>query len=234
MSRILMVVTGADSIELNDGTTHRTGFWAEELVVAHRSLTQAGHQVSLATPGGARPPVDPSSIDPSTVGSQEQVSDFLRYLGSIETWLNAPESLAEIDAATFDAVVLPGGHGPMADLAFDPDLGKLLTAANGRGALIAPFCHGPAGLLSAIDDDGTFAFVGRHMTGFTTEEELTGGLGASSPWFVADRLSDLGAIVEDGKPWMSHVVRDGNLITGQNPQSSEAVAAAINEALAAQ
>lgn len=231
MSRILMVVTAADSIDLADGTTHRTGFWAEELVVAHRALTEAGHQIALATPAGKRPPIDPGSIDPSVAGGQERVDEFLRYLDSIETWLSAPATLAEVDVADFDAVVLPGGHGPMTDLAFDPDLGKLLIEANERRTLIAPFCHGPAGLLSAIGADGKFAFAGRHMTGFTTEEELAGGLGAKSPWFVTDRLSDLGALIEDGQPWTSHVVTDGNLITGQNPQSSEAVATAIIEAL---
>lgn len=231
MSHILMVVTAADSIDLTDGTPHRTGFWAEELVVPHRSLTEAGHQITLATPNGMRPPIDPGSVNPSVVGSQERVDEFLRYLASIETWLSAPNALTAVDVTDFDAVVLPGGHGPMADLAFDPDLGRLLIDANGRGTLIAPFCHGPAGLLSAIGPDGAFAFAGRRMTGFTTEEELTGGLGALSPWFVTDRLSDLGALIEDGQPWTSHIVRDGNLITGQNPQSSEAVAAAIIEAL---
>lgn len=231
MSRILMVVTAADTVELADGTPHQTGFWAEELVIAHRSLTAAGHQITLATPAGQRPPVDPGSLDPSVAGGQEHVDEFRGYLDSIETWLSAATALDAIDPADFDAIVLPGGHGPMTDLAFDPDLGRLLIAANDRGTLIAPFCHGPAGLLSAIGADGAFAFAGRRMTGFTNEEELTGGLGTNSPWFVTDRLSDLGAIIEDAQPWTSHVVRDGNLLTGQNPQSSEAVSEAINEAL---
>lgn len=232
MSRILMVVTAADSVDLADGTPHPTGFWAEELVVSHRLLTEAGHRVTVATPAGKRPSVDPASLEPSVAGGQTRVDGFRRYLHSIEAWLSTPVVLEAIDITDFDAVVVPGGHGPMTDLAFDPDLGTRLIEANKRGILIVPFCHGPAGLLSAISADGTFAFAGRHLTAFTNDEEMAGGLGANSPWSVADRLSDLGAIVEDGRPWTSHVVRDGNLITGQNPQSSEDVSAALIRALA--
>lgn len=233
MSRILMVVTAADTLVLADGTTHRTGFWAEELIVARHVLAAAGHDVVLATPGGQRPPVDPASLDPSVIGGDERAEEFRASLDASAAWLDAPVALDTIAQEDFDAIVLPGGHGPMNDLASDPALGRILIDANDREALIAPFCHGPAGLLSAVTKDGVFAFTGRRLTAFTREEELTGGLGANAPWFVTDRLRDLGAIVEDGAPWTSHVVRDRNLITGQNPQSSAAVAEAINAALSA-
>ncbi|MFK4790850.1 type 1 glutamine amidotransferase domain-containing protein [Microbacterium sp. ZW T5_56] len=231
MSRILMVVTAADTLVLADGTTHRTGFWAEELIVARRLLAAAGHDIVLATPGGRRPPVDPASLDPSVIGGDERAEEFRASLDASDAWLGVPVALDAIAHEEFDAIVLPGGHGPMNDLASDPTLGRILVDANDREALIAPFCHGPAGLLSAVDDDGHFTFAGRRMTAFTREEELTGGLGTNTPWFVTDRLSDLGAIIEDAAPWTSHVVRDRNLITGQNPQSSAAVAEAINAAL---
>lgn len=226
-----MVVTAADTLVLADGTTHPTGFWAEELVVARRLLAEAGHDIVLATPGGRRPPVDPASLNASVVGGEDRAEEFRASLEASAAWLDAPVALATIAQEEFDAIVLPGGHGPMHDLASDPDLGRILIDANDRGALIAPFCHGPAGLLSAVTDDGRFAFGGRRMTGFTREEELTGGLGTNAPWFVTDRLSDLGAIIEDGAAWTSHVVRDRNLISGQNPQSSAAVAEAVNAAL---
>lgn len=231
MTRILMIVTAADALELADGSLHRTGFWAEELVVAHRSLTGAGADVVVATPGGAPAPVDPGSLSAELIGDEAKVEEFRDYLDGIAAELASPASIAELDATGFDAVVLPGGHGPMADLASDPAVGAALIAADRADVLIAPFCHGPAALLSATGDDGAFAFAGRRLTVFTDEEERTGGLGEGTPWFVAATLADLGARVEGGEPWASHVVRDGNLISGQNPQSSVAVAEALLAAL---
>ncbi|MGX5695853.1 type 1 glutamine amidotransferase domain-containing protein [Agromyces soli] len=231
MPRILMIVTAADSIELADGTLHPTGFWAEELVVAHRALASAGAEIVVATPGGAPAPVDPGSLAADVVGDAAKAEEFRDYLRGIAAELDAPAAIAELDATAFDALVLPGGHGPMVDLAADPAVGAALVAADAAQLLIAPFCHGPAALLSAGTPDG-FAFAGRRLTVFTDEEERTGGLGARTPWFVADALMKRGAVVESGAPWSSHVVRDGNLITGQNPQSSAAVAAALLAAIA--
>jgi putative intracellular protease/amidase len=232
MSHILMAVSAADSLELADGTQHPTGFWAEELVVAHRALKASGADITIATPGGKKPTVDPGSLNPEIVGGEKRVREFERYLTEIAAELEAPAALSAVHVANFDAVVLPGGHGPMADLATDPDLGALLIEANDAGAIIAPFCHGPAGLLSATAKDGSFAFAGRQLTVFTDEEELTGGTGKNTPWLVATTLAERGAIVKAGPAWSSYVVRDGNLISGQNPQSSEAVAAAVVAALA--
>lgn len=233
MSRVLMVVSAADTLVLTDGTAHPTGFWAEELVVAHRTLSQAGHEVVVATPGGARPTVDPVSLDEKTVGSAGKVEDLQAYLREIGTALDAPAALEGVDVSGFDAVVLPGGHGPMVDLAVDPALGRLLAQADESGLVIAPFCHGPAALLSATNDDGGFVFAGRRLAVFTDEEERTGGTGETTPWFVATRLRERGAVVEEGPAWSSFVVRDGNLVSGQNPQSSEAVAQAVLDALGA-
>lgn len=233
MSRILLVATAADSITLADGTEHPTGFWAEELVTAYRDLSEAGHEIVIASPGGARPPVDPGSTTAEGVGDAEKAADLRAYLDAISAHLDAAVPLAGIDVTEFDAVVIPGGHGPMVDLATDTDLGALLVAAVDRDTIIAPFCHGPAALLSATRADGSFAFAGRRMTVFTNEEELTGGLGEKNPWFVADALAERGAVIERGDAWASVVVRDGSLISGQNPQSSEAVSRAVVEALAA-
>lgn len=223
MSRILLAITAADSLRLKDGTDHATGFWAEELVVAHRELTAAGHEVVLATPGGRRAPVDPGSL------AVEGGAEFERYLEGISEELEHPAVLGGIEG--FDAIVLPGGHGPMADLATDPVLGRILVDAVDHGVVVAPFCHGPAALLSATRDDGSFAFAGRRVAVFTDAEELAGGLGDNAPWFVASTLAERGAVLDTGAPWSSHVVVDGALISGQNPQSSAAVAAAVLEAM---
>jgi putative intracellular protease/amidase len=232
MANILMVVSAADSLTMKDGSEHPTGFWAEELVVSHQSLIEAGNTVHLATPGGRKPTVDQVSLAAESAGGEERAQNFRNYLEKIDGELAQPLVLADVDITAYDAVVLPGGHGPMADLYKDADLGRLLVAADKDGKIIAPFCHGPAGLLSATDDDGGFAFKGRRLTVFTNEEELGGGTGENTPWLVEDALKEKGAVIENGAAWTSHVVRDANLITGQNPQSSEDVAKEVIRALA--
>jgi putative intracellular protease/amidase len=231
MANILMVVSAADSLTMKDGSEHPTGYWAEELVVSHQFLTEAGNTVHIATPGGRKPTVDQVSLAAESAGGDERAQGFKDYIAKIDSELAHPLVLADVDIASYDAVVMPGGHGPMADLYKDADLGRLLVAANKDGKIIAPFCHGPAGLLSATDDDGGFAFKGRRLTVFTNEEELGGGTGENTPWLVEDALKEKGAVVENGAAWSSNVVRDGNLITGQNPQSSEDVAKEVLAAL---
>lgn len=231
MANILMVVSAADSLTMRDGSQHPTGFWAEELVVSHQELIKAGHTVHIATPGGAKPTVDQVSLQADQAGGQERADGFRSYLDQIDGELSSPLVLADVDLSGYDAVVMPGGHGPMADLYQDASLGKLLTQANNDGKIIAPFCHGPAGLLSAVDGDGTFAFAGRRVTVFTNEEELGGGTGENTPWFVEDELKNKGAVVDNGGAWTSHVIRDGNLISGQNPQSSADLAQEVIKAL---
>jgi putative intracellular protease/amidase len=232
MANILMVVSAADSLTMRDGSAHPTGYWAEELVVSHQVLLNAGHTVHIATPGGAKPTVDEVSLAAESAGGQDRADSFRKYIAGLDAELSAPLALADVEPSGYDAIVLPGGHGPMTDLYRDADLGKLLVAANTAGKVIAPFCHGPAGLLSATDDAGNFAFAGRRLTVFTNEEELGGGTGPNTPWFVEDALTEKGAIVENAAAWSSHVVRDGNLISGQNPQSSEDVAKEVLKALA--
>jgi putative intracellular protease/amidase len=232
MANILMAVSAADSLTMKDGSEHPTGYWAEELVVSHRVLRDAGHTVHIATPGGVKPTVDQVSLAAESAGGQERADGFREYLANIDAELSAPLVLADVDINAYDAVVMPGGHGPMADLYKDADLGRLLVAADGAGKVIAPFCHGPAGLLSATLDDGSFAFAGRRLTVFTNEEELNGGTGENTPWLVEDALREKGAVIENAAAWSSNVVRDRNLITGQNPQSSEDVAKEVIKALA--
>ena len=231
MANILMVVSAADSLTMKDGSEHPTGYWAEELVVSHQTLTDAGNTVHIATPGGRKPTVDQVSLAAESAGGEERAQGFRDYIAKIDGELAHPLVLADVDTDSYDAVVMPGGHSPMADLYKDADLGRILVAADKAGKVIAPFCHGPAGLLSATADDGGFPFKGRRLTVFSNEEELNGGTGENTPWLVEDALKEKGAIVNNAAAWSSHVVRDGNLITGQNPQSSEDVAKEVIKAL---
>lgn len=214
MKKLLMVVSGADSLTMADGTSHPTGFWAEEVVESVRVLREAGVEVTVATPGGVVPTVDKASLD----------GRFDEVVASLED-LRTPATLAEMNAADFDAIYLPGGHGPMADLAFDKDLGTLLADFHDSGKLVAALCHGPAGLLSAVRADGTFVFAGKEMAVFSDEEERQGGLAV--PYSVAGRLAELGARLASGEPWSSTVVVDGRFVTGQNPQSTVATATRV-------
>ncbi|MEU4149206.1 type 1 glutamine amidotransferase domain-containing protein [Streptomyces sp. NPDC026659] len=234
MAKILMIISAADTLTLADGTSHPTGYWAEEVAASHRVLTGAGHQVDIATPGGVRPTVDPISLDGRGGVEAADGAAFAAYLESIGAELEAPLDLAGVRAADYDALYLPGGHAPMADLADDPGLGSLLAGADERGTVIAALCHGVAGLLAAERADGAFVFAGRALTAFTDDEERQGGLGDAAPWLLQTRLAERGAELRTGAPWSDTVVSDGNLITGQNPQSTvstaERVLAALKEA----
>ncbi|MEU0442141.1 type 1 glutamine amidotransferase domain-containing protein [Streptomyces sp. NPDC006186] len=232
MAQILMILSAADTLTLADGSSHPTGYWAEEVAASHKVLTEAGHTVRIATPGGARPVVDPISLDERGGVEAADAAEFKAYLESIDADLSAPLDLPAVRAADHDALYLPGGHAPMADLAGDARLGALLADADARGRIVAALCHGVAGLLSATKDDGGFVFAGRGLTVFTDEEERQGGLGDRTPWLVQSRLAERGAVVKPGAPWSDTVVADGNLITGQNPQSSVSTARRVVEALA--
>ncbi|MFD7873730.1 type 1 glutamine amidotransferase domain-containing protein [Streptomyces sp. NPDC059766] len=232
MSKILMIVSAADSLELADGSSHPTGFWAEEVAASHRALLAAGAQVNVATPGGVRPTVDALSLDARGGVSEADAQEFRAYLDGISEQLSHPLALSEVAAADYDALYIPGGHAPMADLAHDADLGRLLKEADARGTVVAALCHGVAALLSATTPDGDFAFAGRTLTAFSDAEENQAGLGGNTPYFLESLLRERGAVVETGAPWSDTVVVDGNLVTGQNPQSSVTTAEATLKALA--
>lgn len=231
MTKVLMIVSAADSLTLTDGTAHPTGYWAEELAASHRVFREAGVDVDIATPGGAAPTVDPVSLSADGGVGEREAADFRAYLDSLGEELTRPLVLADVTLGDYDAVYLPGGHGPMVDLARDADLGRLLAEADGQGMVIAPLCHGPAALLSATGPDGGFVFAGRRMTVFTDAEERQGGLGDRCPYLVESVLRERGATIEAGPAFTSTVVVDGNLITGQNPQSSVETARQVLRAL---
>ncbi|CAL9347381.1 type 1 glutamine amidotransferase domain-containing protein [Streptomyces sp. Tu 3180] len=223
MSRILFVVTGADRLTLADGTTHPTGFWAEEAVAPYEAFRAAGHEVVVATPGGVVPPVDRGSLTPEMNGGQENADRIAAALRSF-TELQRPVPLEDVRLDEYAAVFYPGGHGPMEDLAVNPDSGRLLTGALESGKPLAVVCHGPAALLAAVRDDGTNAFAGYEVAAFTNAEETQGGLAGKVKWLLQDRLTEAGVRVRTGEPWAPNVVTDRNLVTGQNPASSAPLA----------
>jgi putative intracellular protease/amidase len=229
-----MVLTSADRLSLRDGTQRPTGFWAEEFVTPHRALTQAGVEVTIATPGGRPAPVDEGSLTPEVNGGDaDKVAELRAYLGQVAGQLRSPARLQDMDPAEFDGVVVPGGHGPMQDLAVDPDLARILaTTLPDPSKVVASLCHGPACFVGAGAADNTWLFKGRRMTAFTDEEEGQVGLAGLLPWLLEERLRLGGAQFESGPAWGSYVVVDGNLITGQNPGSAAAAADEILKALA--
>lgn len=230
MSKILFVVTGAQSWTLADGTQHPTGFWAEELVAPYRSFTEAGHDVVVATPGGVVPVVDQGSLAADANGGQAEADAIRTELEGIEQ-LRAPVALDQVDLDDYAAVFYPGGHGPMEDLAVDATSGALLTSTLASGKPLGVVCHAPAALLATADQDGGSPFAGYRLTGFTNAEETQAGLADKATWLLQDRLVDLGVDFQEGEPWAEHVEVDRNLYTGQNPASSRALAEHMLKAL---
>lgn len=232
MSSALIVLSGATVWTQKDGTQRPTGFWAEELVEPHRALSEAGVELTVATPGGRTAVVDEGSLAPQVNGDDPaRVAELRSYLDGLAPVLTSPKRLEDVDAAEFDAIVIPGGHGPMQDLAVDPDVGRILAAAlPDTEKTVASICHGPAGFLAAGNADG-WLFAGRKLTAFTDEEETQTGLAANAPWLLETRLRDAGADFVPGPAWGPNVVVDGNLITGQNPASAKPAAEAVLERL---
>ncbi|MFI1171810.1 type 1 glutamine amidotransferase domain-containing protein [Streptomyces melanogenes] len=232
MAKILFVMTGADQWTLADGTPHPTGFWAEEAVAPYEAFTGAGHEIVVATPGGVVPPVDKGSLAAEVNGGQENADHVAKTLASMDE-LRRPLKLEEVDLDAYDAVFYPGGHGPMEDLAVNADSGRLLTAALASGKPLGVVCHAPAALLAATGEDGSNAFAGYRLTGFTNAEETQAGFADKAKWLLQDRLVESGADFQEGEPWAPHVVADRNLVTGQNPASAAPLAAELLKRLAA-
>jgi putative intracellular protease/amidase len=230
MKKILIVLSAADTWTRADGSKYQSGVWAEEFVVLDERLMGAGHMVDIATPGGVSPTIDPHSMNPAVVG-QEHVDHFRKYLDSVAARLKRPLVLADVDTRQYDAIVIPGGHGPVEDLYKDADMGRILIEAQRDNKIIAPVCHGQAALLAAEDEDGQWPFAGRSMTCFSDEEEVELGTADNAPWLLAETLRARGARYQKGPNWQAFIVKDGNLISGQNPASTAPLADAVLAAL---
>jgi putative intracellular protease/amidase len=202
---------------------HPTGVWLEEYAVPFVALRAAGHAIVVASPRGG-----PMPIDPRSAANAGQAADWHEAIAAAES----SRPLAGLEAAEFAAVFLPGGHGPMFDLPDDPDLQRLLTAFHSAGKIIGAVCHGPAGLVNARRADGSYLVSGQRLTAYTWAEEVQAKLDQTVPFILENVLRERGAFFENAAPRQEHVVRDGRLVTGQNPFSSAAVAEAFAAALA--
>lgn len=222
---ILIVLTSHD--QLGD-TGAKTGFWLEELAAPYYTLKDAGATITLASPKGGQPPLDPKSADESA-----QTDDTRRFENDADAkaQLAATHRLAEVDIAGFDAVFYPGGHGPLWDLAGDATSRALIEGAIAAGKPVAAVCHAPGVLRDVLDPDGQPLVKGKSVTGFTNSEEAAVGLTDVVPFLVEDMLKDKGGVYSKTDDWGVHVVRDGLLITGQNPASSAATAQELVKAL---
>jgi putative intracellular protease/amidase len=205
----------------------KTGLWLEELAVPYLVFTRAGAEVELASPLGGPAPVDPKS-------EKEQSAEVKAFLADPKAVakLKATKKLADV-TGPWDAVFVAGGHGTMWDLPTSADVAKRLSSTWQAGGVVAAVCHGPAALVSAKDAAGASIVKGRRFTAFTNEEEAAVGLTKVVPFLLESKLSELGGRFEGGPMWAAHVVRDGQLITGQNPASSKGVAEAVLEAVRA-
>ncbi|MGQ4516121.1 DJ-1/PfpI family protein [Streptomyces sp. DW26H14] len=231
MTRVLLAVSGSDHWTLADGTKHPCGYWPEELAVPHEIFRAAGFEIVAATPGGVPPTADEAGFSAAVNGgSEEPGRRFRAYLDRIAAELNTPADLDTADAADYDLVFVPGGHGPMEDLARSEKFGALVAAFTAADKPVAAVCHGPAAFLPARDRSGAWLFAGRAVTGFSNEEEAAMGFADKAPWLLEDRLAAGGARYEQsGTVFGPHVVSDGNLHTGQNPASSAPLAERLVE-----
>jgi len=219
MAKVLFIVSGATYWVLKDGTRYATGYWAEEFANPYKLLTDAGHEVVVATPGGTTPNVDMMSLRPSMAGGEQGALDLEAVIRDAEV-MRRPLKLSDVRLEDYDAVYLPGGHGPMSDLAFDADTGRLLTAQLESGNPLAIVCHAPAAML-ATRIHGVSPFKAYKVTGFTNEEEEAVGLASRATWLLETDLKEkVGVQYSRGPIWEPYMVEDRNLVTGQNPHSA--------------
>ncbi len=215
---ILIVLTSHSAL---GDTNEKTGFWIEEFATPYYVLADAGADITIASPKGGQPPVDPKSElpDAQTV-STERFSKDKVLIDKVASSLK----LNEIKFDEYDAVFYPGGHGPLWDLATDKNSIKLIEDFYNHQKPIAFVCHAPAALINTKAENGQPLVKGKHLTGFSNTEEETAKLTEVVPFLLEDKLKELGAHYYKGNDWTSVVKQDGLLITGQNPASSEAVA----------
>lgn len=221
--KILMVLTSHD--QLGD-TDKKTGFWLEEFAAPYYVFSDAGAEITIASPLGGHPPIDPGSD-----ADYSQTADTKRFKAddAAKAQLAASLKLSEIDAGNYDAVFYPGGHGPLWDLTIDQDSKNIIEAFASNDRPIAAVCHASGVLRDVLGKDGKPLVSGRRVTGFSNSEEAAAGLTEIVPYLVEDALAAKGGIYEKVDDWAPLAIRDGNLVTGQNPASS---AQAAKEVLA--
>ena len=224
--KILMILTSHD--QLGD-TGKKTGFWLEEFAAPYYVFLDAGAEITLASPKGGQPPLDPKSDAPD---AQTDATRRFRDDASATAALSETLMLADVDIADYDAVFYPGGHGPLWDLAIDPHSIALIEDALAAKKPVGLVCHAPAALKNVRASNGSPLVKGLKVTGFTNGEEDAVGLTDVVPFLVEDMLIENGGNYSKGADFAVYTVQDGSLITGQNPASSEAAAKRVLAALA--
>ena len=224
--KVLMVLTSHD--RLGD-TGRKTGFWLEELAAPYYAFKDAGADITLASPKGGNPPLDPKSNEPDF---QTELTHRFEADAEANAQLASTVRLDSVDAADFDTVFYPGGHGPLWDLAEDSHSIALIERFIEAGKPVALVCHAPGVLRHVKTSAGRPLVEGKKVTGFANSEEEGVGLTNIVPFLVEDELIAKGGLYSKGEDWGSYVVQDGLLITGQNPGSSAAAAAQLLKTLA--
>lgn len=212
--KILIVLTSHD--QLGD-TGKKTGFWLEEFAAPYYVLKDAGAAITLASPKGGQPPLDPKSEVPEF---QTELTKRFRTDTAAQAELANTKKLADVSADDFDAVFYPGGHGPMWDMPDNATSIALIEAFVKSDKPVGAVCHAPVALVNVRGKDGEYLVKGKRVTGFTNEEEEEVGLSATVPFLLEDRLKERGSIYSKTANWVPYVQVDGRLVTGQNPASS--------------
>ena len=215
--KVLFVLTSHDEL---GNTGLKTGFWTEELAAPYYALSDKGVEITLASPKGGQPPIDPKSEDPS---SQTDATRRMDNDVVLKEKLKNTHKLAEVKSEDFDAVFYPGGHGPLWDLAEDKVSQQLIVDFYTNDKPVAFVCHAP-GVLKDIKIDGEYLVKDKNVTGFTNTEEEAVQLTDVVPFLVEDMLKKNGGVYSKIEDWSPYAIVDGRLVTGQNPASSEKVA----------
>ncbi|WP_455288738.1 type 1 glutamine amidotransferase domain-containing protein [Cupriavidus necator] len=223
--KILMVLTSHDQL---GNTGKKTGFWLEEFAAPYYVFKDAGADLTLASPKGGQPPIDPKSDDP---GAQTDATRRFHTDAAAKAALASTLTLEQVKAEDFDAIFYPGGHGPLWDLAEDKRSVALIEQFDRAGKPVAAVCHAPGVLRHVKGADGQPLVKGKAVTGFTNSEEAAVELTDVVPFLVEDMLKANGGQFTRGDDWASHVAVAGRLVTGQNPASSEAAAEALMKLL---
>jgi putative intracellular protease/amidase len=223
--KVLMVLTSHDRL---GNTGRKTGFWLEELAAPYYVFKDAGAQITLASPKGGRPPLDPKSNEPNF---QTDITRRFEKDANAEEQLSKTVRLDGVKQENYDTVFYPGGHGPMWDIAEDKNSIKLIESFLAAGKHIALVCHAPGALRHVKTPQGKPLVAGKTVTGFTNGEEEEVGLTKVVPFLVEDELMNLGATFSKVKNWGVHTIADGQLITGQNPASSGPTSRVLIETL---
>ena len=225
MKKVLFVLPSHDQLG-NSG--HKTGYWLEEFASPYYEFTDNEYEVTIASPKGGKPPVDPKSLQPE---NQTEYTKRLQNDKDAKEKLENTKLLSDIYSGDYDTLFLPGGHGPMWDLSEDKDLKKTVEDFYNDDKVISAVCHGPAGLLQATDKSGNSILRNKRVTGFTNDEEETVKLEKTVPFSLEDRLKEVGSNFEKSENFKPFVVSDGRIITGQNPASAFLAAKKVIEIL---